>query len=187
MKRRCDPSPRRTRHPHKVRRGFTLVEAIAAMTTIAIVGTVSSSMIWVAVNAQTSAASTAQLSNETSAAMEFVIVQLRGIPRLTGQAAPDISSVTPTSIRWSTNSSLVLSGTNLMYIEAGTTPRILLSDVSTFTLQAYDDTNTALATTLSGTACDPIRRFSVTVTLTRGGASETLRSKVYLRSLMSGT
>ena len=62
----------------------------------------------------------------------------------------------------------------------------LLEDVSSFSIQAYDEDNAALAATLTGAACDPIRRIELDLTLQRTGVSTSLRTKLFVRSTMSG-
>ena len=111
---------------------------------------------------------------------------MRDVPRHpTVAGAADIVSITASSITWQTNSSLSLSGANLMLSESGGSPRVLLSDVTSFTVQAYDESNSALATSLSGSACHPVRRLRFTLTLQRTGVTHTLRSKVFLRGTMT--
>ena len=63
---------------------------------------------------------------------------------------------------------------------------VLLSDVTALSVQTYDEDNTALAATLTGAQCDPIRRVYVEVTMQRSGVSQSLSSKVFLRSTMRG-
>ena len=63
---------------------------------------------------------------------------------------------------------------------------LLLSDVTACTITAFDQDNTQLGASLSGAGCDAIRRVSVSVTVQRNGISETLRTRVYIRSTMEG-
>jgi prepilin-type N-terminal cleavage/methylation domain-containing protein len=166
------------------RRGFTLVEALSTLVIMAVLGSVTSTIIFSAVRGYRDAATAAQLHGEASGAMDRITRELRAIP-LSG-TAPDIASVTSTSITWSTNSALSLSGTNLMLSIAGGTSQRLLSDVASFSIQTYDESNTALASSVSGAGCAAIRRVQVQVTLTRFGISETLRTRVFVRSTMEG-
>lgn len=173
-------------HPRRpVRRAFTLVELIATMAILAALGSVISVIVSTSVNGYTRASTNAQLHSELSIALDRIDQMLRFIPP-SAAGDPDISSVTATSITWSTNWALTLSGTQLLLSEAGGPSSILLKDVSAFSVTAYDQSNTALAASLSGGACDSIRRIRVSITLTRSGVSETLRTKVFIRSMMSG-
>ncbi len=174
-----------TRRMRPIRRAFTLVELIATMTVLATLGSVISVIISSAVSGYTRAATTAQLHSEASVALDRIDQMLRYIPA-SAVTDPDISSVTATSITWSTNWTLTLTGTQLLLSEAGGTSSVLLNDVSAFSVTAYDQGNAALAASLSGSACDSIRRLRVSITLTRSGISETLRTKVFIRSMMSG-
>jgi prepilin-type N-terminal cleavage/methylation domain-containing protein len=167
------------------RRGFTLVEAVAAMAVLGALGSVSSGVIMSAVGSYRDAAVTAQLHEEVSSAMEVVTRQLRVIPQAVSGGA-DISAVTPTSIAYGT-SSLTLSGTDLVWVNAGGAPVTLLSDVSGFALACFDGTNTAMNASLTGAECATVRRVSVTITLARDGRSDSVRSKVFLRGFVQGS
>jgi len=171
-----------------VRRGFTLIEAIATIVVLAIIGSIASLIILSAVDGYTDAATTAQLHMEASTAMDRIVRELRKV-RLDGAAAgiaPDINDVTPTSITWGANSDLALTGKKLRLTTSGPPLREILDDVAAFTVQTYDESNAALAATLTGGACDPIRRIELDLTLQRGGVSTSLRTKLFVRSTMSG-
>ena len=130
----------------------------------------------------------AQLHSELSVTMDRIVRELRKIPRDDAAAgtAPDIASVTATSITWDTDYSLSLSSTNLMYTENGGTAAVLQNNVTAFTVQTYDESNSALAASLSGNNCDPIRRIQLTLTMQRHGVTESLRTKMFLRETMVG-
>lgn len=175
---------RRTR----ARFGFTLVESIATMTILAAMGSVASFIIYNTMDGYTDASVSAELHSELSVTMDRIIRELRGIPQDTSvsTAAPEISSLTASSITWNTDYTLATSGSNLMYTADGGTARILLADVSGFAIATYDESNAALAASLSGASCDPIRRIQITITMQRSGVTESLRSKMYVRSTMIG-
>lgn len=176
-------TPKRT-----TRRAFTLVEMIATMAVLGAVGSVAGTLVYSATRSYTDAARSAQLQTELSGAMERIVRELRWIGIDPDQApiVPLINSVSATSITWQTNYSLALVSGELRYTAAGGTHEVLLRDVASLTISTFNDSNTALAATLSGTGCDPIRRIQVQITMTRGGVSQTLRTRVYLRSLMEG-
>jgi hypothetical protein len=50
----------------------------------------------------------------------------------------------------------------------------------------YDEDDAALSAPLSGAACDDIRRVALNVTVQRNGVTESLRTTVFIRSMMSG-
>lgn len=167
------------------RRGFTLVEAITTMVVLAIIGSVTSGMLLSGVTGYRDAATSAQIHAEASAALDRIVRELREVPLDAG--APDIESVTSNSITWATNSSLTVSGSKLRLSIAGGTAQTLLDSVSSFSVQTYNESNTALSASLSGAGCAPIRRVQLQVTVTRQGVSQTLRTRVFLRRAMEGS
>jgi prepilin-type N-terminal cleavage/methylation domain-containing protein len=176
------------RCPDRQRRGFTLVELIATIVILSVLGSVASSFLLTAINAYTSSSIRAQLHGEASVAMERMVREFRKIPKNTSASgnAPLVNTVTSNSITWNGTSTLSMSGTQLMFADAGATARALLNDVTSFSVQAYDESNSALATSLSGSACDSIRRIQVTITMQRYGVTETLRTRTFIRCTMTG-
>jgi prepilin-type N-terminal cleavage/methylation domain-containing protein len=170
------------------RRGFTLVETIAVMAVLAAVGSVSSLIIYSSVNGYRSASARSIAHECSAAAMERLSVEFRQVPLDPDSAttAPLITSVTPTSIVWGSGSTLSLDGSNLRFVDGGAAAVTLLSNVSGFSVQCYNESNTALATTLSGVACQPIRRIGLTLTVSHDGQPDTIRSKFFIRSAMAG-
>lgn len=170
------------------RRGFTLVETICSLVIVATIGSVSSGIIYTAIESYRDASTRAQLHNDCSAAFDRLTKVLWSIPRDTSATvvAPLISSTTATSISWNTNWTLTLSGSQLLLTEAGGTARPVLENVTAFSITCYDESNTALAANLSGSATQAIRRIKMQVTVSKQGSSETLRTRVFIRSLMSG-
>ena len=73
-----------------------------------------------------------------------------------------------------------------MITEAGGTARPVLNDVTAFTVTCYNESNAALAASLSGAATQPIRRIQIQVTVSRQGVTESLRARAFVRSLMTG-
>ena len=170
------------------RAGFTLVEVIATIVILAVIGSIASRTIMVALDGYIRAATQAQLHTELSIAMDRIERELRKIPGKVNYAsvAPNITAVTANSLAWNGNYSLSLSGNELRFVENGAASAILLSDVTGFTVQTFDQSNNALGAALSGVGCDPIRRVSVDITLQRAGITESVRSKVFLRCTMKG-
>lgn len=168
------------------RPGFTLVEAIAAMTVLSVLAGLSSMLMYSAVVASRDVSVQGQLHEEVSTAMEQVARALREIPAVQKGAvlAPAIDQVTPSSIHWGT-STLSLSGTELHLVEDGVAA-ILLRDVTAFSIQCYDDTNAPLPGSISGAGTGEIQRVAVLLTISRSGVSETLQMRVFIRSLMVG-
>ncbi len=170
------------------RRAFTLVETIAVMTVLAVLGSLSSALIYTGVLSYRDASTLAQLHEEEATAIGRLAIEFRRIPLNSGAGtmAPLISSVSATSMSWNSNYSITLSGSQLRFVEAGGAAATLLDNVTAFSIQCYDEANTALAATLSGAACYPIRRIAVSVSVSRQGISDTLRTKLFIRSTMQG-
>ncbi len=179
---------RAPRHARRTRRGFTLIETICAMVIVATVGSVSSGIVYSAIRSYRDASTRAQIHNDCSACFDRLTKVLWSIPRDTSAAvvAPLISNVTATSITWNSNWTLTLSGSQLLLTEAGGTALPCLENVTSFTVTCYNESNTAMAATLSGAATQAIRRIQIQATVSRQGATETLRTRVFIRSLMSG-
>ena len=100
--------------------------------------------------------------------------------------APDINDITTDSITWGANGEISLSGSKLQITTTGPPLRDILDGVTAFSVQTYDEDNAALAATLTGAACDPIRRIELDLTLQRNDQSASLRTKLFVRSTMSG-
>lgn len=168
--------------------GFTLVELIVAMVVLTALATVASGLVLTMADSYYDVATTAQLHAELSVAMDRAVRELRQIPfdADAGGVAADIDAVTATSITWDDDYSLTLVGDNLMLTIDGGAAAVLMADVTTFEVQTYDESNAALAATLNGAACDAIRRIRLTLTAQRYGVSDTLRTRVFVRSTLAG-
>ena len=70
---------RRRSPARSVRRGFTLIEAIATIVVLAIIGSIASLIILTAVDGYTDAATGAQLHIEASTAMDRIVRELRKV------------------------------------------------------------------------------------------------------------
>lgn len=165
---------------------FTLIELLAAIVVLGTIGSVAMLVLSSAVKAYANTATQAQLYNELGTAMNRIDKELRQVALKSGSVVPNITSVSASAITWNTNYTLSLSGTSLMFTDAGATAAILLSDVTAFSVQTYNESNTALGASLSGSGCDPIRRIQVQITLQREGVTETLRDKIFLRCMVEG-
>jgi Tfp pilus assembly protein PilE len=172
----------------RVRRGFTIVEAVAVMTVVATLASVSSTIIVTAVGSYRDATVKAQLHEEASIAFDRLTRSLWSISRDSSAAvvAPQISSVSATSISYNGNWTLTLSGSQLQLSENGAAAQTLIDSVTSFAISVYDESNAAISLPASGAATQAIRRIQIQVTNSRQGVSETLRTRVFLRCTMSG-
>jgi len=145
-------------------------------------------IIFASVDSYLASAARSRLTADLSVAMEQASAALRDIPLDSSQAGavPAISAVSASSLNWSADSSLTLSGTSLVLNTAGT-PRTLMSGVTSFALAAWNDAGSALSLPLSGAGCQQVRRVELTISASRSGVSETLRTRVFLRNLIEGS
>lgn len=173
----------------RARPGFALVELLATITVVAVLGSVSSTLIYAGVHSYRDASAQGQLHEEMSTALEHITRALRGIPADSTMLAsiPSVTAVSADSITWGTGSRLWLAGTNLQYQEDGGTASVLLSGVSAFAVQCYDEAGTALAANLNAAASRDVRRIQVQITASANGSTETLRTRVFTRCAMSGS
>lgn len=171
----------------RCRRAFTLVELIATMAVVGTLGSVSASILMGGMTGVMESTLSSQLHSELSMALDRVDRELRTIPRDADvvSIAPDIDSLTATSLTWDTDSTLAKVGSELQLTLAGGTAITLLDDVTSLSITAYNDSNSAMAASLSGASCDDIRRIRVQVTISREGVTESLHTKVFLRCAMA--
>lgn len=167
------------------RGGFTLVEAIASMVILAVIGSLMSALIVRAGDSYARTAVAGRLQSQLGAAMTRVHHELISIPRRAGGGtpAPDITSIAPAAITFRGNWSLSLVNGELMLSEAGATAQPLLRDVTAFQVRALDALGVQLSENLSGSAVDAVRRIQVTITVAANGQSETLRTRAFIRAL----
>jgi type II secretory pathway pseudopilin PulG len=174
----------------RARRAFTLVEAIAAMTIISALGSVTSALIYTGVRSYSGAYTTAQLHEEISTALDRISRRLRDVELnasvAAGTIAPNISAVTPSSISFSGNSSFALSGSTITFVDSGAPAVTLLSNVTAFAIRCHDESNATVPTASSGAGCYPIRRIHVAITCQRNGITEMVRTYVFVRSAVQG-
>lgn len=173
-------------------RAFTLVEAITTIVIIAIVSTISATLVRGGMNVYDNAATRAELSERLSIAMDRITTELRTMDQTgsSGSNQPNISALTTNSITFTAGGAartISLSGTNLLLSGALASNAVLAPDVSSFALLGFDKTNTALPTSPSAPQIATLRRIQITITATRNGVSETLRTKVFIRELASGS
>jgi len=163
-------------------RGFTLIEAIATMAILAVVSLSASRIIFAAADAYAADATRSELTLDQSAAMERITSELRGVPaRDTAPGTPWIDSVSSSMISFGGDSEMQLSGTTLTLLNDGGPARIVLKNVTAFSLACFDEAGQAITLPVSGSGCDPIRRIQVMMTCTRHGVTESLRTRVFLR------
>ncbi|MBY0312652.1 MAG: prepilin-type N-terminal cleavage/methylation domain-containing protein [Phycisphaerales bacterium] len=173
-------------------RAFTLVEAITTIVIIAIVSTISATLVRGGMNVYDSAATRAELSDRLSVAMDRITTELRTMDQTgsTGSNQASISALTTSSITFTASGAtrtISLSGTNLLLSGSLVASAVLAPDITTFSLLGFDSTNTALPASPSAPQIATLRRIQITISATRNGITETLRTKVFIRELASGS
>jgi prepilin-type N-terminal cleavage/methylation domain-containing protein len=169
-------------------RAFTLVEMIAAMTILSLVGGTAAMLLFQGAAAARGIQTGAFDHDRLSAACERIVRELRAIePRPgPGARAPDIDAVETQALAWNTGSSLTLEGSDLVLRAGDDEARVLLRDVGEFRVHAYAESGAELAPPLQGSACDVVRRVSVTLGVTRNGRTDSLRATAFVRAMMAG-
>ena len=168
-------------------RAFTLIELVCAMTVMGVLSVLAGRLLSSVADEYMSASARTELSMELSGALERISTELR-LTRLKNISTPDISSLTASSITWNDPTgvkTLSLSGTDLILADSVASSPIA-RNVTSFGVQAYDESNVALPAAPTALQLASARRVQITITAQRQGVSETLRTRVFLRMLMSG-
>jgi prepilin-type N-terminal cleavage/methylation domain-containing protein len=172
-------------------RAFTLVEVICTISILAVVGVLASRLVFTASDQYLAAASRSAIGAELASTMERIATEVRQIPAKAGVSPTEanLGAISASSLAWTDASAvsrvLALSGTNLTMTEGAST-FVLLSNVTAFSVQAYDQSNIALAASLASGATAAVRRLEITITVSRSGQSESLRSRLFLRCTVEG-
>lgn len=173
-------------------RGFTLIEAITTIVIIAIVSTISTSLVRTAMGVYENAATRAELSDRLSIAMDRITTELRTMDQTgsVGSNQPNITALTATSITFVASGAtrtIALSGTNLELSGSLASNIVLAPEVSDFSLLGYDNVNAALPASPTPAQIATLRRLQVSISATRNGVTETLRTKLFIRELAAGS
>lgn len=173
-------------------RAFTLIEAITTIIVVAIVSTISASLVRTAMDSYTSATTSADLSDQLSLAMDRITTELRTMDHTgaVGSVQPDITALTSSAITFRSGGatrSISLSGSNLLFTGSVTSSATLAQNVTAFSIVGYDKSNSVLPASPSAAQIATIRRLQITLSASSHGITETLRTKVFIRGLASGS
>lgn len=185
-----DSNVRQMRLQRRIR-GFTLIEAIASIVVLGVLGIVASNLLATASGSYQNAAVRSELHKEASMTVDRITRILRSIPPDTSSddPAPSINEFASDAIFWLTPdgaASIEWTGSDIMITSAGEGAVLLQNDVSQFSLRAFDESNVALPGLMSGPACHAIRRIEVTLEVERHGVDDMLRSRVFIRAMADG-
>ncbi len=181
---------RRRSFRRSVRRGFTLVEVIAVIVLLSVLGGVTSSLILNSTAAFTDSSIRMQLHGEASVTLDRLVREWREIDAdpVTGPPTPHITEASIAAMSWSADSRVRLEGTDLLLAADGAAEHLLCNCVSEFTIAYFDESNRPLLVGGSVPAADrpKIRRLALRLSVTRQGLTESLETRVFLRCAMMG-
>lgn len=170
--------PSRTREA----RGFTLVEMIATMVVLSVVGTASVGITWTAIESFGRGSESLRLHCEASVAMERLVRELRAVP-LGSDNTPDIQRLSASGVTWEGGArSISLVGDELLYSFGGV-QSILCSGVTSFNMTAHDSVGATLALSPTTPAPGTVRRLTLELRLAEGEARAEVRTRVFLRCM----
>lgn len=164
---------------------------MAAVAVLSVLASIASFLILGAVDSYLDASTSTQLHAEASIAMDRIMRELRKIELDSAASgiAPNITTTNPAWMEWQDSDSdlyqLLWAGSALKLTVDGGAFADLLSDVTAFSVKTFDQDNTQLGDSLTGDDCDGIRRIEIEMTLERGGVSDTLRCRTFIRSTMA--
>lgn len=186
-------------NPHLVKtrkyQGFTLVETTVVIVVLAIIGMTIATIINRMAVAYYDTTVQSQLHMEASSTLDRISRELRTISSVQagggggGIMVPDIQTANTDTIIWNNTKTINYSGDKIYINVDGVNSDILATSVSGFSCDYFDEDNSSLLAGSSVTAgsLEDIRRISVQIDLTRGGVTEILHTKLYIRSTMSGS
>lgn len=167
------------------RPGLSLVEAIAVIAVLAVIGGSSAGLLIRASTAYAASRDAASIHRETSAALERIARELRDAAPIPTDDASEyrapIHEATATMVRFGNDRRLTLSGTMLNWSENnGADDWPILTDVRSFTLTYYDPDGTPIASPLPA---NPIVH-SVSINIEAGSPDRPvkLRTTTFLRA-----
>ena len=182
------PTRRMTsRFPRRPDRAFTLVEMVATITVLSVIGLAATGIIATATDSYVGMNTTARLHSEASVALDRIVRELRSVPlRTEGETSgPDLNAVRTDRVEWGDGESVFLNDqSQLMLAIAGGDADVLLEDVTGFEVQAFDDEGSALAASMSWPASADVQRISVAIETSRNGVQDRVRCLAFVRSAM---
>lgn len=184
----------------RLSRGFTLVELVATMAIVGVIGTVLAGVILRAAEANTKTGARGDLYADASTAMDILVRKFRSTP-IRGGSNPGCGSILSFDnnlVTWDDQSQLEFTSGSIKLRDVaggdpvGLSPVEVLGGVTSFTLTPKDKDDANVFTTYGGGPLDnkqseDITRVVIQFTVSRHGHSVTLRSRAFIRANISGT
>ncbi len=166
-------------------RAFTLVELVATMTIISAASAVTATVISSSARSYADSARSATMHAVGTAALERITNELKACPLDPAAPVPSprITRVRRNAIDWANGYSLSLVARELRLTTPSQPAQAIAQDVSAFSIRTYDHENRPLATNLNAVNARAIRRIEITLTITSGRSTETLRTRIAPRAL----
>ncbi len=170
--------------------GFSLVEVLAVIVILGLIGGVSSSLILTNVAVFTESSIRIQVHGEASMTLDRIVREMREInpdPNA-GPPQPYITHARTDSLHWNGSCRLeYMDGAILLCTDAMNSD-LLCQDVSEFALDYLDNSNRSLL--VSGAVpqgdLSRIQRIAIRLSVCRQGMTESLTSRAFIRAAMTG-
>lgn len=169
--------------------GFTLVETIAAIVVISVIGSLGSTLVARGVESMRGARASGQLHDDLSRTMDAIVRELRQLGRDSG-GNTQLSWCSSTGVSYGSNQAIYWEDDQVKQ-DGGATTTYYMSGITDFTVRYFDQSNVELSPPMSGAATQAVHRIDISITAQssyqgRNGAraTETLRSRVFLRDKM---
>lgn len=168
-----------------ISRAFTLVELIATMTIISAASAVAATVISASARSYGDTARSSTLHASASAALERITKELQACPLdpAAPSPAPRITQVRRNSIDWGNGYRLTINARELRLTTPSQPAQAIAQDVTAFSIRTFDQNNQLLPANLNAVAARAVRRIEVTLTLTSGPTTETIRTRIAPRAL----
>ncbi|MFO0972967.1 MAG: type II secretion system protein [Phycisphaerae bacterium] len=173
--------------PRHRRAGYTLIELVTAIAVAGIVSALAGTVLLNGSFVLAQASQRTRMADSGARAMEQILRFVREIGQdvaLTGKA--QISTADSGDLRFGVYGFRVSGSELQMTANTGTTWYRACTSVSTLTFRYYDATGAELtAVPLSSANREAVRQVSVELAVTVNGETHRVRTRVYLRNLMS--
>jgi len=174
------------------RRGFTIVELLAAMSIVGVASVATTAVAVSAVATLRDASVSWSLHQDAAAALDRMSLDLRGLAQNSSTQGPDVTSI-------SGNAIITATGLTYRFIDASASapgrieviessssgPVTLVASATSMSIVVQDGVGAVLTLPMtSAAAASSVRRIVITLSVARAGVTETLRTTVAIRSCL---